>query len=716
MAISTEKCDQQKITELQREVQRLKERLKRQKNLQIRLNETLHNLNVHQEELRTQNEDLNNAQKELFQSQRKYLNLFDFAPIGYFLINTNGELQEINLVAARMIDRSRKNAGGKPLFIYVEPAYRPAYERHLRSIWAGESSSAEVVLVQKDGRRLPVELFSIPVSNEAGRIVQARIAATDISKRWQAEEELKASESRLQTIIKTIPDIVYRLDQNGLINFISESIRRYGYRPDEVLGSSMMHLVHPEDRTMAKHHLDERRTGDRSTSGLELRLLIKAAASRSDSDQQQEVRYFLVNAEGLYTDSSEPDPQFIGTQGIAHDITKRKHSENEHRNLEAQLHKARKMEAIGTLAGGIAHDFNNLLMGIQGNTSLMRMDHPDDEQSQQRLESIEQCVKRGSELTKQLLGFAKRGKYAVKTVDINEIVSDSVQLFARTHKAIKIGLELNEELWAVDADRGQLEQVLLNLLINADQAMPDGGHVRLGTQNAHSSSQQLHRLGLNTGRYVRILIEDTGVGMEADILTRIFEPFFTTKAMGRGTGLGLASAYGIVKNHGGIIDVESTPGRGSRFSVFLPASDGAVTVESKRHQGVLKGRGTILLIDDEEFIIDVGSDMLKSLGYHAVCARDGREAVQIYTRRHAEIDLVILDMIMPEMSGFETYNELKSINPHIKVLLASGYSQKWQASDIIARDGQTFIQKPFDLARLSHMLHAILLKPPPLSE
>ncbi|MEJ2642593.1 MAG: ATP-binding protein [Desulfosarcinaceae bacterium] len=710
MAFNNEMYDQQRVHELQREVRQLKERLQRQKDLETRLNETLHNLQVHQEELRTQNEDLIAAQRELSQSQRKYLDLFDFAPIGYFLVDTMGVLQEINLTGARMIDRSRDGIGGKPLFVYMEPACRPAFERHLRSIWAGEPASTEVVLRQKDDRRLPVELFSIPVSDEAGRIVQARIAATDISRRRQAEEELKASESRLHNIVKTIPDIVYRLDRNGMINFISESIRRYGYRPDEMLGGSMMRLVHPEDRMRARHHLDERRTGDRSTNGLELRLLVEDKASQSDADGDaaKEERYFLVNAEGLYTDSSEPDRQFIGTQGIAHDITKRKHSENEHRYLEAELHQARKMEAIGTLAGGIAHDFNNLLMGIQGNTSLIRMDNPDDEHSQQRLENIEQCVKRGSELTKQLLGFAKGGKYAVKTLDINRIVAETVQLFARTHKAIKIGQELSEDLWVVDADRGQLEQVLLNLLINADQAMPEGGEIRLVTKNIASPSQPPHRLGLKTGRYIRILIEDTGVGMPPEILSRIFEPFFTTKEMGRGTGMGLASAYGIVKNHDGIIDVDSTPGRGSRFWVYLPASDGAVSVENEVHQGILKGKGTVLLVDDEEIIIRVGSDMLNSLGYRVICARKGREAVQIYDQKHAEIDLVILDMVMPEMSGFETYDYLKSINPHIKVLLASGFSQKGQASEIIARDRQTFIQKPFDLARLSHKLNAIL--------
>ncbi len=708
MAITNEKTETRQLHDLQRRIDVLTQQIEKQKDLETRLNETLHSLRVHEEELRTQNEDLIAAQKEISQSHRKYLDLFDFAPIGYFLVDTNGVLQEINLTAADMLNRPRNSVNEKPFFVYIERGHRPGFERHLRSIWTGEPSSTEVVLIQKGGSRLPVELFSVPVSDEEGNIVQCRITATDISKRWQAEEELKASESRLHSIVKTIPDIVYRLDRNGMINFISEGIRRYGYHPEEMLGQPMLRLVHPEDRNTAVHRIDEQRTGHRSTNGLELRLLAKADTSPSDGEDEEPERYFLVNAEGLYTDGGGDRRQFIGTQGIAHDITKRKHSENERRKLEAELHQMRKMEAIGTLAGGIAHDFNNLLMGIQGSASLLRMGNQDEKLNRQCLENIEECVKRGSELTRQLLGFAKSGKYNVQAIDINAVVADTVQLFARTHKALKLRQDLDKNLWVVNADRGQLEQVMLNLLINADQAMPEGGQIRLLTENIASTSQQLKRMGLGGDRYIRIMVEDTGIGMDPEILARIFEPFFTTKQLGRGTGLGLASAYGIIKNHGGTIDVDSTPGSGSRFCVYLPASDGTVTAEDKTPQGILQGKGTILLVDDEEIIIGVGAQMLMRLGYRVITARGGKEAVEIYDQSHAEIDLVILDMIMPEMSGFETYHQLKAINPHIKALLASGFSYRGQASEIAAKDGQVFIQKPFDLVQLSHKIAALL--------
>ena len=696
------------VTDLQNEIKQLNEFIDRQKDLETRLSETLHSLQVHQEELRAQNEDLIAAQREITKSNRKYRDLFDFAPIGYFLVDTSGAIIEVNLNAANMIGRHRDSLNGKPLFLYIDPGYRPVLDRHLREIWEGHPASAEIVFLKKNKETLPVEFFSIPVSEERKPVTQCRIAATDISKRWRAEEALKESERKLSSIVNTIPDIVYRLDRNGMINFISEGIRRYGYRPEELLGQPMMSLVHPQDRQVARHRITERRTGARSTDGLELRLIPRGERAKSESGSQNRDHFFMVNAEGLYTGSKRPADHFIGTQGIAHDITSRKLNEIERMQLEAELNKARKMEAIGTLAGGIAHDFNNLLMGIQGNISLMRLDMHNSVEIPQRLDGIERCVKRGSQLTRQMLGFAKSGKYNIETIDINKIVEDTVQLFARSRKTIKIYRNFGKNLWNVDADQGQVEQVLLNLLINSEQAMPDGGQIFLKTERIKPEARHLKRLGLKPGKYVRILVEDTGSGMDKKTQNRIFEPFFTTKEVGRGTGLGLASAYGIIKNHGGVIDVVSTPGLGSRFFVYLPASNNAAAVKIETRRGVVKGNGTILLVDDEDIIIEVGEKMLGCLGYRVIIARSGTQAVEIYQRRYQDIDMVVLDMIMPHTSGFETYTRLKEINPLVKVLLSSGYRDRGQAGEIVERDAQSFIQKPFDLSQLSQKIASML--------
>jgi len=712
MAQPGQRKDNPALHDLQDDVRRLTERIQAQKNLEERLNETLHSLRVHQEELRAQNENLLSAQEEISRSQRKYRDLFDFAPVGYFLLDTKGAILEANLTGAEMIGRHRDAIGGKPFFLFVAPEHRRSFDNHLRELWAGRSATVEVEFTRREAAGLAVELFSVPVEDDQGRITQCRIAATDISSRRRAEEALRESERRLDAIVKNIPDIVYRLDRNGMINFISESIRRYGYTPDDLSGKPLMSLVHPEDRSIARHRVNERRTGTRSTTSLELRLKVNDATAMPHDGGETGDRFFLVNAEGLYSDEQRIKDRFIGTQGIAHDITGRRQREKDRLHLEAELHKARKMEAVGTLAGGIAHDFNNLLMGIQGSVSLMHLDARDDDgdKCRQRLENIEQCVKRGRDLTQQLLGFAKRGKYNVKPVDINAILSDTAQLFGRTHKNLDIRREFAPDLWVVNADRGQLEQVLLNLLINADQAMPGGGGILLKTENVRSDAPRRKTLGLKPVKYACILVEDNGVGMDPAVQGRIFEPFFTTKDMGRGTGLGLASAYGIIKNHGGLIDVQSAPGQGSRFYIYLPASSGSVAREHEPARGIIQGRGTILLVDDEKIVIDISSKMLEHLGYGVITAENGGMAEAIYQQRHQEIDLVILDMIMPMMSGFETYQRLKQINPRVKVLLSSGYSKEGQASEIIALDRQDFIQKPFDLIQLSQKIAQLLDK------
>ena len=696
--------------QLRERLAQLNERIDHQQRLETQLNETLHSLRVHQEELRVQNEDLITAQREITQSQRKYRDLFDLAPVGYFLINPDGVVVQVNLTGANMIGHHRSAIEGKPLFLFAAPASRSTLERHLRELWRGRPASAEVSLVRTDATTMPVELFSVPVADEGRKITQCRIAAIDISRRRQAEVSLRESERRLDAIVKTIPDIVYRLDRNGMINFISESIRRYGYSPGELLGQPILNLVHPQDRPGVRHRISERRTGERSTNALEVRFMARNVSPAPGTEAQE--RFFLLSAEGLYDGKPQGGNDFIGTQGIAHDITQRRQTEHDRHQLEAELHKARKLEAVGTLAGGIAHDFNNLLMGIQGSVSLMELDHDEGEAEacRQRIAYIEECVRRGSELTQQLLGFAKRGKYNVAMVNINRIVAETVSLFARTHKAIDIRQALDPALWTVEADRGQLERVLLNLLINADQAMPDGGRISLETRNITLDALPHNQLGLRPGRFVRIGVSDTGIGMDAATRERIFEPFFTTKQMGRGTGLGLASAYGIIDNHGGAIDVASTPGKGSSFHVYLPAAAGREAPGPERTEGIVAGSGTILLVDDEKIVIDVTGRLLERLGYRVITAADGEAAESIYRERHASIDLVVLDMIMPQMSGFETYQRLKQINPHIRVLLSSGYSRKGQAEEIVVRDHQDFMQKPFDMARLSQKIARMLVR------
>jgi len=390
------------------------------------------------------------------------------------------------------------------------------------------------------------------------------------------------------------------------------------------------------------------------------------------------------------------------------EIEERKMAEKTKMKLENKLQDAQKMEALGTLAGGIAHDFNNLLMGIQGNASLMGLDIDSIDPNYERIKNTEQYVLRGSELTRQLLGFAKGGKYEVKPTNVSKMIEKSAQMFGRTKKEIEIKTNFKDNIWVVNIDRGQIEQVLLNLFVNSWQAMPVGGKLTLTTDNVILDANDLKTVDLEPGRYVKISVKDTGIGMDKETKKRIFDPFFTTKETGNGTGLGLASAYGIVANHGGFFDVSSEIGRGSEFCIYLPASEEHIFDNKKQVCKIVKGSETILLVDDEDMIIDVARDMLKRLGYQVLTAKNGEEAIEIYKRDWHKIHMVILDMIMPGIGGSRTYDILKEINPSVKVLLSSGYSAFGKAIEILNRGCNGFIQKPFDIYKISRKIREIL--------
>ena len=366
------------------------------------------------------------------------------------------------------------------------------------------------------------------------------------------------------------------------------------------------------------------------------------------------------------------------------------------------------MKAIGTLAGGIAHDFNNLLMGIQGNVSLLQMSIDSDNELHENLKSIESCVESGANLTRQLLGYARGGKYLVKTTKLNDVVQKSSNLFGRTKKEIKIVGNYEKELWPVEVDRNQIQQVLVNLYLNAWQAMETGGTIYHQTENVILDDRVVKPFQIKPGRYVKVSVKDSGSGIDAETQKRIFEPFFTTKGMGKGTGLGLASAFGIIQNHDGIIDFKSEPGKGTTFYICLPASDKPVVVEEPISEMPQRGHETILVVDDEIYILKAFKSMLTKIGYKIVTARSGNEALEILRKGRIPIDLVILDMIMPEMNGLETYERMKQFNKNIKVVLSSGYSYEDIAEEILEKGCADFIQKPLDLFQVSEKIREIL--------
>ncbi|MFH0998150.1 MAG: PAS domain S-box protein [Pseudomonadota bacterium] len=515
------------------------------------------------------------------------------------------------------------------------------------------------------------------------------VLVIDITERRQAEQLLYESEARFKALHNASFGGI-AIHEKGIILECNQGLSEMtGYSLTELIGMDGLLLIAEKSRSVVLNNILSGHEKPYEVIGL-----------RKNGEE------FPIRIEARnipYKGRSVRTTEF-------RDITESRRAEEEKTKLENQLQQAQKFEAIGTLAGGVAHDFNNLLMGIQGRTSLLSLGVADSHPNQEHIQAIEEYIRSASNLTKQLLGLAHGGKYEVTPIDINELVLGSSAMFGRTKKEIKIHTKCQELPLVVEADRGQIEQVLLNMYINAWQAMPPGGgDLYIETNIINLDEAFCEPYQTDPGRYIKVSITDTGSGMDEATRQRIFDPFFTTKDKSRGTGMGLASAYGIIKNHGGMITVYSELGHGATFNIYLPESD----KEAHRKRlptegGLIKGKATILLVDDEELISFVGKAMLENLGYRVIVSMNGQEAIDAIKNMGSEIDLVILDMIMPGMDGSMTFDRLQEIKPGMLVLLSSGYSINGQADKIMRRGCNDFIQKPYSISELSIKVNNLL--------
>jgi PAS domain S-box-containing protein len=491
-------------------------------------------------------------------------------------------------------------------------------------------------------------------------VTHAVVITHDITEAKHAEEALRESEEKYRLLIENASDAIFII-QDEVVKFPNPRTEEMlGYSAEELLKTPFAHFIHPVDRDMVRSRHENRLRNQAPPGTCSFRIV----------NRNGEVLWVQLN-DVVITWGGQ-----LAALNLLRDITPQK-------KLEAQLQQAQKMEALGTLAGGIAHNFNNLLMGIMGNTSLMLYETNHGSPNYERLQNIERLVDSGSKLTRQLLGYARGGRYEVRPLSLNQVIRETSDTFATAKKEIRVHQELAENLWGIKADQGQIEQALLNLYVNAADAMPSGGDLFVRTTNVAHSEIKGRDFKPRSGNYVMAQIADTGVGMDKQTSDRIFDPFFTTKGLSKGTGLGLSSVYGTVKAHGGYIDVNSQRGKGTAFTIYLPASEIEPQKEIKTSEEALRGAETILLVDDEDMIITVGSEMLEIMGYQTVLAKGGKEAIEVYDAGGEDIDMVILDMIMPDMGAKETYAALKRINPDVKVLLSSGYSIDGQASEIL---------------------------------
>lgn len=501
----------------------------------------------------------------------------------------------------------------------------------------------------------------------------------------KAEKALRESEEKYRLLVENANDAIFVL-KNGEVMFYNAKALEIGRELGVNLTKSCFtDYIHPEDREMIADRHRRRLKGESLPANCSFRL-------KSHNDR---ILWVDLNSV-LFTWEGQP-----ATLNFMRDITAQK-------NLETRLFNTQKLESLGTIASGIAHDFNNLLMAIQGNASLLSLDIGRHAPQYESLKNIERFVKSGSELTRQLLCFAKGTPYELKPTDLNQLILKSSDMFGHARKEIDIQTRLDPNLWPAEIDHGQITQVLLNIYLNAWQAMPGGGNLVLMTENIELDEASAGQSGLKPGRYVKITITDNGVGMDEETREKVFEPFFTTKEKGRGTGLGLTSAYRAINNHGGFIDVSSSKGEGSTFSIYLKATDKKIENEETPSEPLLKGKGTLLFVDDEEIVLNIGVKLLQKLGYEVITARSGFEAIEIYEANRDRIDMVLLDLVMPGMDGGETYDRLKALNPDIKALLSSGYSVGGKASEILSRGCDGFLQKPYRIKALSMKIREIL--------
>jgi len=578
----------------------------------------------------------------------------------------------------------------------IEAVYAPDVGKDRRALCQDPSTRSEYAVPLCRGEAL-LGVLDVQSSQRDGiRAVTRKLVdhtAAQIAllvERGELDQKLKDAEARFRAVFEHSDLGVALCTLEGRFSSVNPAFGRLlGYAPEELRGRHYTDVTHPEDRASNLKQTPSPPENGQDSARLERKYLRKSGE-------------VVVATTALATiGNAAGHPAFL-LMTLA-DRRRERKTEEECARLREQLDRAQKMEAVGTLAGGLAHDFNNSLGVILGFASLARERLRLEDPLQEPLRMIEASARSAGELTRQLLGLMREGRRERVLVNVEEVVRRVAKIASHTFdRRIRVETRLAPDLPTVEAEAGQLEQALLNLCINGRDAMPDGGQLTLETSLVRLQNDSRRPARCAPGDYVRMAVRDTGLGIEPQALPRLFEPLFTTKGPGRGSGLGLMRVRRIAEGNGGFVRVESEVVHGSEFSLYLPAAGGRPEpVRVAEPAGVEYGSGTVLVVDDEPLVLTFAQRGLEKLGYRVVAAESGRRACEIYAGRAKEIDYVLLDMVMPEVSGVETYHKLRQINPQVRIILSSGFSQDRVARDVLRMGAAEFIGKPYSLETLS---------------
>jgi PAS domain S-box-containing protein len=633
--------------------------------------------------------------------------LLEALPDAIVAVDREGTIVQVNSQTLTLFGYSRGELVGEKVEMLVPESYRPQHHQHRNNFADAPKTrrmgaNLDLYGRRRNGSQFPVEISLSPVSTDNGMVVLSAIR--DISDRKRIAEELRRANeelhrrtteqlgeyrARLASIIDSSEDAIYGKDLNGIITSWNKGAERiYGYTPDEIVGKHISMLA-PSDR---KDEIPE--------------ILAKIAQGET-VDHFESMR---LTKDGQVLDVSisvsplrDAQGEIVGASAIARDITAQK-------KAESQLHQSQKMEAIGRLAGGVAHDFNNIL-GIIGACAEFLRDRISGDSSQY-IDNIRKSIERGSSLTRQLLTFSRSSVIQPRILDLNERLKDVSKLLRPLMGDDVEILIVSKSPAVVEADPGQLDQIMVNLAVNARDAMPRGGKFILETRSEKfdESFAEQHQ-NMAPGKYVLLAVSDTGSGMDEATVARIFEPFFTTKELGKGTGLGLATVYGIVKQSAGHIMVYSEPGHGTTFKIYLPSADHKIGIESKPEVEVVTPKRpgtTVLLVEDDEIMRGLTRQLLQEHGYTVAEADDGKSALEWVESHPEPIDLLLTDVVMRRISGPELVERLSARLPNLKVVFMSGYTGELIAEREVLKRGVTLLEKPFTRTALLNTIHETL--------